>query len=176
MNVSALSGGLSVQSTSSVSSSVPAEQAGSVVGDAATSNVSTAGSIFDQLESLEQSDPAKFKQVVGEMASALREDAKQATGADATMLGKMADRLDQAAHTGQLADASSPSGAQPARHHGHGHHHHGGGAGAIGVQLQSAFAAAMSSAGGSTSTTATTTTTATTADTTAGAVPTTTLG
>ncbi len=139
---------LATSATGAVSaSSDGASAATQAVGAAATSSISSVGSLFDQLKQLSQSDPTKFKEVMSDMAKSLRQDAKQATGADAQRLSTMADRFDKAAQSGSLSDAAPPAAGQTQHAHGHhGHHGHGGGSSAIAAQLQSAFTTAMSSA------------------------------
>jgi hypothetical protein len=119
-------------------------------GAPATANISGPGRMFHQLSELSKSDPAKFKQVVSDMASALRADAQNATGDQASRLSQLADRLDKVAQSGNLSDLApqSGSGSEGAHHAHHGGHHHGGGA--VFSDLESAFSAAMSNDGAST--------------------------
>jgi hypothetical protein len=98
------------------------------------------GQLMSQLQSLQQSDPAKAKQVLTNIASSL-----QSTAPDA------AAKFNQAAQTGDL------SALQPKHGHGGGHHHHhggGGGAPATGAaayqqsqldDIESTISAALSS-------------------------------
>ncbi len=133
----------------------PAQASGSAVGAPATASISGPGRMFHELKELSQSDPTKFKQVVSDMASSLRTDAKNATGDEASRLSQVADRLDKVAQSGNLSDLAPPrpqGGAQGA-HHGHHGGHHGGGA--IMSDLESAFASATNSSGSSIATSGT---------------------
>lgn len=120
-------------------------------GAPATANISGPGRMFHQLSELSKSDPTKFKQVVSDMASALRADAQNATGDQASRLSQLADRLDKVAQSGNLSDMAPQrgSGSEGAHHAHHGGHHHGGG-GAVFSDLESAFSSAMSNDGTST--------------------------
>jgi hypothetical protein len=132
------------------------------VGAPATTNISGPGRMFHELSQLSQSDPAKFKQVVGNMATQLRADAQNATGDEATRLNSIADRLDKVAQSGNLSDLrpqNASSSAEGAHHAHHGGHHHGGGA--VMNDLSSAFDSAMNSDSQTTSSTTTPTTTTT---------------
>jgi hypothetical protein len=151
-----LQGLQSAQSTSAVGGARDADGDGDgsrVGGD--SSGVSKRAQMLQQLKDLSQSDPAKFKQVVGDMAKELRADAQKESGAAATALGKIADKLDQVAASGdvsQLAPPAASGGAQgaskgAAAYKKHGHHHGGGGkaGGVSSVQrdLAQAFASAL---------------------------------
>ncbi|HEX3595426.1 MAG TPA: hypothetical protein VHU80_10000 [Polyangiaceae bacterium] len=130
------------------------------LGAPATASISGPGRMFHELKQLSESDPTKFKQVVSDMASSLRADAKNASGDDATRLSSIADRLDKVAQSGNLSDmapSGQNGGAQGAHHHHHGGGHHGGGA--VMSDLESAFASATSSDSGASSSNATSTTT-----------------
>src|SRR5262249_14755103 len=86
------------------------------------------------LKSLEQSDPAKAKQVLSDIASKIKDAAQNATGAEADRLNAIADKFQKAADSGDLSQLgpqqhraaqgsqSAQGGAQAA--HGHHHHHH----------------------------------------------------
>ncbi|HVW29645.1 MAG TPA: hypothetical protein VHC69_29985 [Polyangiaceae bacterium] len=116
------------------------------VGAPATTSISGPGRMFHELSQLSKSDPSKFKQVVGDMASQLRADAKNASGDEATRLNSIADRLDKVAQSGNLSDLrpqNASGGAEGAHHAHHGGHHHGGGA--VMNDLASAFDSAINS-------------------------------
>ncbi|HEX4339077.1 MAG TPA: hypothetical protein VH062_24385 [Polyangiaceae bacterium] len=136
----------------------PAQADSAGLGAPATASISGPGRMFHQLQQLSESDPTKFKQVMSDMASSIRADAKNATGDEATRLSSIADRLDKVSQSGNLSDLAPPrpqggGGAQGAHH---GHHHGGGhhGGGAIMSDLENAFSSATSD--GSSSTTSST--------------------
>ncbi len=84
-----------------------------------STSVSNKAKLQQQLQQLQQTDPAKFKQVTADIASKLQEEAKQVGGSQGQALSKVADTFQQASQTGSLPDLKSG---------GH-HHHHGGGGG-----------------------------------------------
>jgi hypothetical protein len=116
---------------------------------AASSSISQQGSMFSQLQQLSQQDPTRFKEVMTEMAKALRTDASQQTGPAADRLTQMASRMDQAASSGDVSQLApqqpqaTPQGAAAYQGASGKHHHHHGG-GSAGNDLQQAFEAAMS--------------------------------
>lgn len=71
-----------------------------------------------ELAALQQSDPEKFKQVVGQIADQLSQAASSQTGAAANKLSELADKFKTAAESGDL------SALQPPAHPGHGGGHH----------------------------------------------------
>jgi hypothetical protein len=91
-------------------------------GAAAQPEVSKMGQLMSQLQQLQQSDPAKFKQVMGAISQKLKDEAAGATGQRAEFLGGLASRFDQAAQSGDLSALQPPAQAGKA----HGHHHHAG--------------------------------------------------
>lgn len=133
-------------------SSVPPPPAG------ASASISKPGELLSKLQQLQQSDPAKFKEVTAELSKQLKDAAGSATGPAAAALNKLADGLAQASSTGSL-DALTPKGG--AKGH-HGHHHHGGGGGAVGAALSSALETVQKALDGS-ATSATSPTTSATA-------------
>ena len=94
-------------------------QSSSVAAPAGAPQDSTEVSAFarsmQQLQQLQSSDPAKFKQVMSEIASKLQDAAGKASGPEAQFLAKEAAQFQQAAQTGQMPQPGA---------HGHGHHHH----------------------------------------------------
>jgi hypothetical protein len=105
---------------------------------AASADISKPGELFSKLQQLQQQDPVKFKEVIGEIAQSLHDAAGHAKGRGADFLTQLADRFDQAAQTGELpapAPQESRSGGSA-----HGHHHHGHrGGGAVASALQHAL-------------------------------------
>jgi hypothetical protein len=100
---------------------------------AATKNVSPGGDLMSKLAKLQQQDPAKFKEVVSQIATDVKAAAGKATGEQATELNKIADNFSQAATTGSLQSMQPAGGGPGAAHHKGGHRgHHGmGGAGSV---------------------------------------------
>jgi hypothetical protein len=93
-------------------------------GEQAGASLSGPGQFFSQLQALEKSDPAKAGQVLGDIASKLRDRASKATGIQAASLSELADKFQQAAKTGDLSVLQS--GGTSGAHGGHGAHgHHG---------------------------------------------------
>lgn len=101
------------------------------VGSAGTSGSTSAvsidlskpGKLFSELQSLASSDPAKFKEVTADIASQLKDAASSATGKQADVLNKIADRFETASQSGKASDLA-PAGDQGQRVHHGGHHHH----------------------------------------------------
>ena len=78
--------------------------------------ISKAGQSFSQLSSLQSQNPDKFKQLLTDMASKLRDLAANTTDpAEQDKIVQMADRFTQAASTGDVSQLKPPSR--------HGHHH-----------------------------------------------------
>jgi hypothetical protein len=92
--------------------------------DAPATQLSLSGpaELFSKLQKLEASDPSKAQDALHQLADQVREQASSASGAQATHLNAFADKLDQAADSGDL------SWLQP-QHAGRAHHHHHGGGG-----------------------------------------------
>jgi hypothetical protein len=82
-------------------------------------DLSKPGQLMSQLADLAQSDPTKFKAVTAEIAQKLKAAAGAATGPEAAVLNKLADRFDAASQSGKASDLAPQQAA------GH-HHHHGG--------------------------------------------------
>ena len=154
-------------------------------GDAATTSVSKQARFLNKLKQLQQSDPAKFKQVLTDVATALQAAAKTATGAQQQNLTALAAKFTQAANGNLSAlqppqppanaaaaayaqnapDAGSPLASAAPKSGGHHHHHGGGGSGSQSSAVAQAFqelSAALdnttSTSGAATGTTAGTTT------------------
>ena len=87
-------------------------------------NVSQPGQLLSQLQSLAQSDPAKFKTVTADIAAQLKDAASSRTGRQADVLNDLAGRFQSASKSGNPSDLTpraSQTGPQGAGHH---HHHH----------------------------------------------------
>ena len=82
-------------------------------------DVSPMGQMLAKLDSLATSDPDKFKEVTAQIAEKLTTAANGATGSDAELLKRMADRFKTASESGDIS-ALQP---QQRPHHGHGHRH-----------------------------------------------------
>ena len=128
MNISATTTSLSqVSQVSSVSATSALNQILSTTPDSTTApgessggndqtHLSKMGALFSKLQDLETSDPAKAKQVLTSIASALTDKAK-ASGNTDPHLQELADKFTQAAKTSDLSALRPPGG-------GHHHHHH----------------------------------------------------
>ena len=87
---------------------------------------SKAGDLFKQLQQLQSSDPAEFKQVLTDAAAKFKDAASQQTDpAAAKFLSGLADRFQKAADSGDLSSLKPPSGSNGI-YGPHGHHHRGG--------------------------------------------------
>ncbi len=87
---------------------------------------SKVGDLFKQLQQLQNSDPAEFKQVLSDAAAKLKDAASQQTDpAAAKFLSGLAARFQKAADSGDLSALKPPSGSNGI-YGPHGHHHHGG--------------------------------------------------
>jgi hypothetical protein len=91
--------------------------------------------MLSTLQQMQQSDPAKYQQVTGQIAQNLQSAAKTASAdgntTQANQLGKLATDFSNASQNGQMPnirDLTQASGAG-AHHHHHQHHHHHGGSG-----------------------------------------------
>jgi len=124
MNISSTTGISSLASVSSTSavhavSSTTDGRAAAEVGEPPNSSdktrLSKLGELMSKLQDLESSDPAKAKQVLTSIASALTEKANSSTGSGDPHLQELADKFTEAASTGDLAGLR-PSGGP--------HHHH----------------------------------------------------
>ena len=144
MNIQSIDSGTSSYAVGSVStmsgnSTAAAPAANGEGGGGASVRLSGRGRLMAKLQALEESDPAKAKDVLASLAKTVRDKAGQASGEDAQRLGALADKLDQAAQTGDLSglapskgsapppeasagDAGAGSSAKAA--YGHHHHHH----------------------------------------------------
>jgi hypothetical protein len=69
---------------------------------AATATVSPWASLLNKLQHLQQSNPAAFKRVVGQMAEMVETDTHKAARPEAESLAKLSDELKQLAKTGDL--------------------------------------------------------------------------
>jgi hypothetical protein len=150
LNVSPLdalqaTGGIANRSLSSGSS-----QTDGVSGGAGSAEISRSGQLLSKLQQLQTKDPAKFKQVLSDIAGKLQSLAQQqGQSASGQWLSKLADRFQTAANTGDL------SALQPQGHTAHGHHHAHGAAGAYGqtsAQGPQALEQSLTTASGASST------------------------
>jgi hypothetical protein len=83
--------------------------------------VSQLAHLMSQLQQLQQSNPAEFKQVASQIAANLQQSASQQAGSASRALQQLAREFQQSSQTGQLASPgghATPSG--PPRHHGYG--------------------------------------------------------
>ena len=88
-----------------------------------SSSISTMSQLFSQLDSLATSDPARFKQLTGELASELTSAANDAAGNKAEALKWMAAQFSKASESGKAEDLRPPTSNGTGRAH-HGHHAH----------------------------------------------------
>jgi len=115
----ALLGTTSTPATTSASGTSSSAASATSSGD--TTQVSGPGQLLAKLKQLQQSDPAKFKQVMSKLTDALKTDAQNATDPkDQKFLNDLASKFDAAGQSGDLSTLG-PQGA----HHGHHHHHEG---------------------------------------------------
>ena len=146
MTISSITPLSNVTSTSSVSSlTAPATQSNTDAPPEAGpggAHFSKMGSLMSQLQNLETTDPAKAKQVLTSIASALSDKAKASGNAD-PHLQELADKFSQAAQTGDLSGLK-PSGPPGGAHEPH-HHHHASAGGADGSGTGTSPAAASAS-------------------------------
>jgi hypothetical protein len=119
--ISGASGPSPVSPTPPTTSPSPPTAGSDGDGHCAGPSLSSPAQFLSKLRSLEQSDPAKAKQTLTDIASKLKADAAQATGAQADRLNQLADRFQKAADTGDLSSLS-PDGLGKGGHHHHGHH------------------------------------------------------
>jgi hypothetical protein len=90
-----------------------------------SAQISGPGALLSKLQQLKTQDPAKFKQVLSDIATKLQTLAQQqGQNPSSQWLTKLADKFQTAANTGDL------SALQPTAHQGHHHHHASGAAGA----------------------------------------------
>jgi hypothetical protein len=101
------------------------------IGPATVPNISDAASMLSKLKDLQSSDPAKFQSTMKDMADHLRAAAKEQGGKAGEFLNGMADKVTEAAKTGDLSALKPPpGGAGPmGGMHGHGGPPPGGGGG-----------------------------------------------
>ena len=119
MNVNSVSNSYGISSLDPLSTQTQGQvDLATAVGSSTNSDVSDFASVMNSLQELSQSDPTKFKEVMGSVASTLQADASNATGSQAQFLSQLADKFQQASQTGSMSPLQPPSG-------GHHHHHHG---------------------------------------------------
>lgn len=83
------------------------------LGPASVSDVSDGAKMLSELSALKSSDPEKFQATMKDMADHLRAEAKSQGGEAATFLGALADKVTEAAKTGDLSKLTPPPGARP---------------------------------------------------------------
>jgi hypothetical protein len=93
-----------------------------VNGRSDSANISGPGKLLSQLQHLQAQNPAKFQQVVSDIANKLQTIASEATGSQGQSLSDLASKFQAAANSGDLSGVQSQLTA-----HGHHHHHHGAG-------------------------------------------------
>jgi hypothetical protein len=101
------------------SSSNAAIASGPASGSSVSAEISPAGQLFSNLQALQTQDPAKFKDVVGQIADQLSSAAQQQSPSGASnFLTNLADKFQNVASGGDVSQL------QPHHHHGHhgGHH------------------------------------------------------
>ena len=82
-----------------------------------STQISGPGQLMSQLQQLQSSNPAEFKQVTAQIAQTLQQDASTQTGSAATALQQIASQFQQASQTGQMP---LPADGASGHHHGHG--------------------------------------------------------
>ena len=105
-------------STSAVSDATPvatSAPASADLGSATAADVSKPAEFLAALQGLKDSNPAKFKEVVSQLAQEVRDQAKDATSRERGFLNHFAAKLDEVANTGDL------SALRPHWGHEHGH-------------------------------------------------------
>jgi hypothetical protein len=78
--------------------------------------LSKPAAMMKKLESLQQSDPAKFKEVMTNISESLASAAESASGESASRLSEMAQKFASAAETGDLSSLKPPAGGHGAGH------------------------------------------------------------
>ena len=134
MSISSLGATNSIFTNTATSSLTPAgSNAGGVDADgdhdgsgpASSTRVSGFAQFLSTLQTLEQTNPSLASETLTKLADQVRSQA-QTAGSDSAGLAQFADKLSQAAQTGDLSGLK-PSGGGHHGHHGH-HHHADGGA------------------------------------------------
>jgi hypothetical protein len=74
---------------------------------AVTVDFSPAAVLYGKLQNLADTDPQRFKKVMGDMASALKDEARHSSGSDARVISNLAAEYAKAAKTGS-ADPIAP--------------------------------------------------------------------
>jgi hypothetical protein len=83
--------------------------AGAGAGAAATVSISAEGGLLGELDRLKISDPEKFRARLQDLAERLRTAAGAVGGKDAPALEQLADKMTEAAQTGELAVLRPPA-------------------------------------------------------------------
>jgi hypothetical protein len=76
-------------------------------GPSTQTTLSSLAQAFGQLQRLQQTDPAEFKEVAAQVSTELRSQVGQASGHQAQFLGKLAAAFQQAARTGDMPQIAS---------------------------------------------------------------------
>ncbi len=84
------------------------------MGEAMVSHISDGASMLAKLSDLKTSDPEKFQSTMKDMADHMRQAAKEQGGDAAKFLNALADKVTEAAKTGDLSSLKPPSGPPPA--------------------------------------------------------------
>jgi hypothetical protein len=161
MNINSLSGTNStylqslltsaLSSASSTSGSTGSSSGVSLWNSQDTNQLSPFAQLLSTLQRLQQSDPAEYKKVTGQIATNLQNAAQTATAdgdtAAATQLNQLATDFTNASQSGQLPNVQDLSQAVSGGHH---HHHHGHHGGASPVDSASSSSSSASSSSNST--------------------------
>ena len=87
----------------------------SSIGPATVTRISKQGDLLSRLRDLQDSDPEQFQATMKEMAGKLRAEAKESSGDKAKALNDLADKVTEAAETGDLSVLKPPSGGRGGR-------------------------------------------------------------
>lgn len=90
-------------------STPPTLDATATVSSTDSADFSEPAEFYSQLQQLQSTDPATAKEVMSEIASKLREKAKDLSGKQAEMMNGLADKFEQAAKTGDISLVKPPS-------------------------------------------------------------------
>ena len=112
--------------TNSANNSLSTSAASSITQAPDNSQLSPFAQLMSQLQKLQQTDPAKYQQVTGQIATNLQTAAQTATAAgnttQAAQLTQLSNDFSSASKSGQLPNMQDLAQAVGGHHH---HHHHG---------------------------------------------------
>lgn len=131
MSVSAISLGAVGAITSRATSTAKTPAASSSAGPAAVTRISKEGDLLSHLSDLQKSDPEQFQGTMEDMADRLRAESMAKGGEEGERLAAAADKIDEAAKTGDLSKLKPPPARRGGPHPGGGGPPGGGGAGAV---------------------------------------------